>query len=66
MCLLLFQCWHSNKINAFNQKIYLEILFGLALLCLTRRFVAVVLNSQQINYLFSLYNVHCSGHCDHH
>ena len=66
MCLLLFQCWHSNKINAFNQKIYLEILFGLALLCLTRRFVAVVLNSQQINYLFSRYNVHCSGHCDHH
>lgn len=59
MSLLLFQCWYSNKINAFNKKICLEVLFGLALekVCFTRRFV-VVLNSQQINYLFSLYSVH--------
>ena len=50
---------YSNKINAFDKKIYLEVLFGLALekVCFTRRFV-VVLNSQQINYLFSLYSVH--------
>lgn len=55
---LLFLCWYSNKINAFNKKIYLEVLFGLALekVCFTRRFV-VVLNSQQISYLFSLYSV---------
>ena len=59
MSVLLFQCWYSNKINAFNKKIYLEVLFSLALekVCFTRRFV-VVLNSQQINYLFSLYSVH--------
>ena len=47
MSLLLFQCWYSNKINVFNRKIYLEVLFGLALVCFTPRFL-VVLNSQQI------------------
>ena len=54
MSLLLFQCWYSNKINAFNKKIYLQVLFSLALVCFTRRFVVVISNSQQINYLFSL------------
>ena len=45
MSLLLFQCWCSNKINAFNQNIYSEVLFGLALVCFTCSFVVVVLNS---------------------
>ena len=57
MSLLLLLCWYTNKINTFSQKIYLEDFFGLALACIRSGFV-VVLNSQQINNLFSLYVVH--------
>ena len=57
MSLLLLWCWYSYEINTFNQKIYLEAFFGLVLACIKSSFV-VVLNSQEINYLFSLYIVY--------
>ena len=57
MSLLLLRCLYSYKINTFNQNIYFEAFFGLALACIRSSFV-VVLNSQLINYPFSLYIVH--------
>ena len=57
MSLLLLRCLYSYKINTFNQKTYLEAFFGLVLACIRSSFV-VVLNSQEINYLFSLYIVY--------